>query len=81
MSQNDGTSKIIQDEVEKELEEMYIRQEMDREQRERILENMLGGEGNTNTNNGNTNGNTNNDTNNDNNNNDTNNDHNNNKDI
>jgi hypothetical protein len=27
VSQNDGTSKIIQDEVEKELEEMYIRQE------------------------------------------------------
>lgn len=74
MSQNDGTSKIIQDEVEKELEEMYIRQEMDREQRERLLENMLGGEGNINngnTNNGNTNNvntytNTNNDTNNDN---------------
>lgn len=76
MSQNDGTSKIIQDEVEKDLEEMYIRQEMDREQRERLLENMLGGEGNnnngnndTNTNNGNTYTNTNNDTNNDNNNN------------
>lgn len=41
MSQNDGTSKIIQDEVEKELEEIYKRQEKEKEQRENILQNMM----------------------------------------
>lgn len=78
MSQNDGTSKIIQDEVEKELEEIYIRQEKDREQRERLLESMLEGDGEANTNNGNNDTHGNNDTNT---NNDTNNDNNNNRDV